>query len=113
MKKLIEIYGGKAPEPPKKRGGLAGYLLKEDPSAPTFKDPSTLGPQPVQNQAPVAPEQPEVSRWDQLPKAIQDHVEGIEAMCSKLLRRNDGDPELKEIVHKFLLDLSKYMGEEQ
>lgn len=99
MKKLTEIY-----------------RIKEAPGDPAFKSPADLGknaPAQAFGQQQMPQEPPEVSRWDQLPKAIQDHVEGIESMCSKLLRRNDGDPELKEIVHKFLLDLSKYMGEEQ
>ena len=82
------------------------FPLSEGPLDPTFQNPST----------PAAPQQaqqaPAVKRQHTLPSAVQGYLTDIERMCSKLVRYREGDPELKGIVHKFLLDLNKWMGEE-
>lgn len=58
------------------------------------------------------PEPEPQKRLQMLPPAVRTYVQEIERMCSKLVRHREGDPDLKEVVHKFLLELNKWMGEE-
>lgn len=78
-----------------------GTTFKPEPSQPQQQQ------QPGMGQSPPAEE--EAKRWHSMPKAVVGYIRDIERMCSKLVRHNETDPELKTFVHKFLLDLNKYM----
>jgi hypothetical protein len=90
---------------------LKNFFLVE--AGTTFKDPSELGPTPsvggpgmTQGQKPQ-----EVNRLQTLPASDAKKLQQIERMCHELAQTQEGDPDLKQVVHRFLLDLNKWMGE--
>lgn len=89
---------------------LENFFLVE--RGTTFKDPSELGPAPavgtMQGQEPQ-----EVNRLQTLPPGDAKKLQQIERMCHELAQSQEGDPSLKQVVHKFLLDLNKWMDEDQ
>lgn len=89
---------------------LENFFLVE--RGTTFKDPSELRT-PVAPGAPAATvqEPEEVNRLQTLPPGDAKKLQQIERMCHELAQSQEGDPDLKQVVHKFLLDLNGWMGE--
>lgn len=78
----------------------------------TFKDPSELGPAPGAAPGMMQGQEPEeVNRLQTLPAGDAKKLQQIERMCHDLAQSQEGDPDLKQVVHRFLLDLNKWMGE--
>lgn len=95
---------------------LKDFFLGE--AETTFKNPGKVGSgkQMDPYAAPVPPqiEEPEPpTKLDTLPPEIAELVQQIEADCSELVQSQGGDPELKEVVHAFLLKLSKWQASEE
>lgn len=82
----------------------------------TFKASSELG-RDVPDQATggeamgMPPEEREVSRLDTLPEDVATNLQEIQRACTELLQKEEGDPSLNKIIHKFLLDLNGWMAE--
>lgn len=90
---------------------LENFFLTE--VGTTFKAPSELGSAAQGAAAPAAAPQepPEVNRLQTLPPGDAKKLQQIERMCHELAQSQEGDPSLKQVVHKFLLDLNQWMGE--
>jgi len=89
---------------------LENFFLVE--RGTTFKDPSELGPLPGAAPSMMQGQKPqEVNRLQTLPAADAKKLQQIERMCHELAQSQEGDPDLKQVVHRFLLDLNKWMGE--
>lgn len=88
---------------------LENFFLVE--RGTTFKDPSELGPMPAAAGGGAVEEPEEVNRLQSLPPGDAKKLQQIERMCHELAQSQEGDPDLKQVVHKFLLDLNKWMGE--
>lgn len=90
---------------------LERFFLVE--AGTTFKSPDDLGQAQGMGgpQGQAAPEEQEVNRLQTLPPEDAKKLQEIETLCHELAQTQEGDPELKQVVHRFLLDLNKWMGE--